>query len=215
MFVSIQHANSPLALLVPFDGDASRLQFDCSPCGDEYLACSSLECTGNRRLLLAVVPDDIIGGHRWRRRPLPETLLVLLLSECEQFTQYGRTAHVPARFFWHDARKQRLRQAPLFFASDNMRSVCLTAYSARGQRLLAVHRLLAWSFRCPLGLEGMEYSDEYDVHHVDENHGNNELANLFCWVAGGPEGHRAYSGWFGAQQRLLNLQNREQSVEEE
>ena len=215
MFVSIEHANSPLALLYPFDGDASRLAFDCSPCGDAYLACSSLECTGNRRLLVAIVPDDIIGGHSWRRRPLPETLLVLLLTDSEQFTQYGRTAYVPARFFWHDARKRQLRRAKLFIATDNMRSVCLTAYSARGQRFLAVHRILAWSFRCPLGLEGMEYSLEYDVHHVDENHANNELANLYCWVAGGPEGHRAYSGWFGAQQRLLNLQNREQTVEEE
>ena len=57
-----------------------------------------------------------------------------------------------------------------------------------------------------------------DVHHQNNDHGDNALVNLFCWKASGPEGHRSFSAWFAAQERAARqrqLENSEGEEEEE
>ena len=215
MAASIEDANRCFQLVRSFDGDMSALPRYSFPFMGGYCCAAYLECTNGLKLFIASVPQGIIGGHRWRGRVDKETLCVLVLTESEVFGRDYQTL-IPARFFWL-TRRQRFRRAKLFYATDTMQSVVLTAYDAEKQKLLAVHRVLGWTFRCPLALMQYQWLGDYDVHHCNNQHNDNGIYNLYCWRASGKAGHRSYSGWFGAQEMLRRrrMQDGEEEEEEE
>ena len=214
MAVSQEIANLPLSLERPFDGDASLLPRHSFPFQGSYVSCPYVTCRGGLQVFVASIPSEIIGGRRWRRVPRSETLCVLLLNEMEEFTRNGFTSLLPARFFWLN-RAGRFRAARLFYGRDTMRSVVLTSYNAQKQQLLAVHRILGWTFRCPWDLLEERWSAQYDIAHRDDRHWNNNVLNLRCWSASGSDGHRAESGRAGALRALQNAQAADAEAKEE
>ena len=211
MAVSNEAAALPLIPLRAFHGDVASLPI--ATCCGGFASCRYLECAGDINVFLANVPACVIGGHSWRRRRYREYLFVMLLNDLEPHGADHQTM-VPARFFWMD-RHGNFRLAPLFHDTDSMVSLALTAYNARRDMKLAVHRLLGWTFRCPQAFSECRWDGGIDVHHVNGVHGDNRLANLFCWTAAGVEGHRAYSGWFGAQRRWQLDRPQVEDVEQE
>ena len=142
-------------------------------------------------LFVASMPDGVLGGRRWRRQPVAETLCVKL----------------PSAFYWLNSRG-RFRRARVWLGTDNMQSQMLTAYAAEKRQNLMVHRVLGWTFRCPWEIR--QWDNNYDVHHSDDNHHNNRITNLHIWTASGPQGHRAHSGRRGA---MMALQENGESVQ--
>ena len=158
---------------------------------------------------VAVLNDDIAGGRRRAHEAHRETLLVELISEPRQFTMDGdfhRNHIVPARFFWLD-RLNCLREADLFDRKDNEGSLTFTAYEHDGEPFYPlVHRVLGFTFACPpyvwgtCGIWGGARRDtlrpsnvNFDVNHMNRDHGDNALANLQVMRSVGQGGHRQLS----------------------
>ena len=202
------------SVLQDFDGDFAVLpSFSLA---EGFLSCPYYQCPDNLKLFAASIPTSVVGAHRWRKRVDKESLWFVLLAEGDLLAGGGREAAVPARFFWLTRRKV-LRRARLYFGSDTMHSVMLSSYTRTGRKPLAVHRLLGWSLKCPVALAEQRWGRDFDVHHQNNNHNDNSLPNLFCWKASGPQGHRAYSAWFAAQERARRraLEDAEGEEEEE
>ena len=119
-------------------------------------------------------------------------------------------------FFWHGS-NGLLRRAKILGGSNTKKSVFVNAYvqDKPDPSPIAVHRVLGWTFRCPLELADLRWDKSYDVHHINERHTDNALSNLKCWVAKGPGGHRAHSGRQGAEARMRTLRARRAAAEEE
>ena len=186
-----------IRLLELWHGDVASLPRHCFPGRGAYGFCPYVDCTGNTRLFIAAVPDNVIGGQRWRLQVREETLAIELLEDNDLLGPDDRLTTVPARFYWINV-AGRVRRARLWLGTDTMKSMFLTCYSSHRKRALAVHRLLGWTFCCPTFLRAERWSPTYDVEHWDGHHENNELTNLYLWTAAGAEGHRAYSGFLGA-----------------
>ena len=194
-------------LLDLWHGDVASLPRFSFPGRGRYVPCPYVECTGNKKLFIAAVPDNVIGGRRWRLQVRDETLAIELLEESDLLGPDFRRTTVPARFYWINV-AERVRRAKLWLGTDTMRSMFLTYYSSHQKRALAVHRLLGWTFCCPKFLLSERWSPDYGVEHWDGHHENNELENLYLWTAAGESGHRAYSGFQGA---LVTWQQQQQA----
>ena len=198
----VNMAISMESVLQDFDGDFAVLP--CLSLAEGFLSCPYYQCPDNLKLFAANLPTSVVGAHRWRKRVDKESLWFVLLAEADLLAGGGREAVVPARFFWLTKRKV-LRRARLYIGSDTMKSVMLSSYTRTGRKPLAVTCLLGWSLKCPVALAEQRWGRDYDVHHHNNNHNENSLPNLFCWKASGPQGHRAYSAWFAAQERARRL----------
>lgn len=177
-----------------------------------------VHCTAGKRLFVAVWEEEVLGGRRWRGRVQPETLCILLLDndECDMFpaAKYDRDHEVPARLFWLSS-TGLVRRAKLRRRGDEMKSLTFTAYRADGVRVEPLlHRVLGFTFCCNPRVWAQVYtrrlgadvlvsaeSAKFDVHHRDENHGHNRLANLEVLPARGKGGHRSLSAAAAAKRR--------------
>ena len=109
--------------------------------------------------------------------------------------KYKKDGVSPARFFWLDKATCLLSSAPLAWRGDTQHSLRVNSYGAKGGReYLQLHSLLGWTFLCLPRLTPYRWSDEYEVHHLDENHENNRLGNLQVRTK---TEHRALSGASG------------------
>ena len=91
----------------------------------------------------------------------------------------------------------------------------MSAYTSAKPIKIAVHRILGWSLRCPLSLQGQRWANNFDVDHDNVDHNDNTLANLFCKQATGKGGHRSVSGLLGARERWRRQREREAAEEQE
>ena len=64
-------------------------------------------------------------------------------------------------------------------------------------------------------MQDFRWGKHIDVHHQNNDHGDNALVNLFCWKANGPEGHRSFSARFAAQERAARQRQFENAEGEE
>ena len=191
-------------LLSAFDGSLDTLDLDVLYWNDKPHSVKFAPCKRGRKLYAAVLGIEVVGGHSWREARRSEFLFIELLRTPETITLSGISYIVPARFFWIYSGR-RMRQAKLFSASDNMRSLALSCYERDREhgRELAIHRILAWTFKLADPLRDFIpiWSRLYDVSHDDDNHYNNVLDNLVIETM---EEHRARSGRLGASVREEN-----------
>lgn len=81
-------------------------------------------------------------------------------------------------------------------------SLTVTAYDVNGVPVAPLlHRLLGWTFCCSPANLSVRWSLLYDIHHENEDHGDNALSNLRVRPAGGEGGHRQESGALGPPAR--------------
>ena len=199
MAVSSEIAAFHPHLIYNFDGNVFALPWHSFAFGAECASVPFLQGTRGQMLFLASVPPGTIGGHRHCHSVTPETLWIMLLQTADVFICNGRHHTVPARFFWLDAQGE-LTNAPLWEHSATKKIMALTAYSYWSARneCIHVHRILAWSLRCPRSLCETRWSSIWDIDHDNWIHCDNALFNLA--VMSTPL-HRAAAGRAGASAR--------------
>lgn len=177
------------------------------PFGSAFVPPQFLTLGDGRKLYLAVVDPSVEGGTKRGNTVFRERLCVAFLPEDEPdvylASRYHRRAVCPARFFW--LREDfSLKAAPACRRADGQESLRMNAYSAEGRRVyLTVHSVLGLTFRCPPQLWSRRFTDDCEVDHTDQNHGNNLVTNLLAWHAQGAGGHRAQSGSLGGRATKL------------
>ena len=175
----------------------------------------SFVCTNGTRLYIGVFEEAVRGGQRRRGVAQRELLCLELLpnNDLDFFPseKFGRDHWVPVRLHWL-SKNGTLRRARVRRRGDEMESLTFTAYRTDGVRIEPLlHRILAFTFRCPLRFWSLFFSPTqtarmdgydvmnadqtllYDVHHVNECHGDNALENLEIMLRDGPAGHRSLS----------------------
>ena len=175
----------------------------------------SFLCTNGRRLFVAVFEEVVFGGQRRSGTAQREILCLELLpnTDLDFFSSeaFGRDHWVPVRLHWA-SEAGTLRPALVRRRGDGMESLTFTAYRPDGVRVEPLlHRILAFTFRCPVRLWSSlfspigtarangcdvlssEQSLRYDVHHLNDCHGDNALENLEVMLRDGPAGHRSLS----------------------
>lgn len=141
-------------------------------------------------------------------------LLVELTGEYRRRDPQGTV--LPARFLWHIVADGRLVEAPCRprCQRDSSGSWSIEAFVvtnvggrvgvSRSLELLA-HRLLGWTFCCPVPLQERSLEElllhagvrkrrrsEHAVHHINGDHWDNRICNLWPWLVAGDGGHQAW-----------------------
>ena len=190
-------------LMAGFDGNFASLPKE-HPVDSRSVPPAYLVCEDGSKLYVASVRPGAFGGTRSGGVNVSEeTLLVKLLEggalDFYPAAKYKKDSVSPARFFWLPKGSNVLREAPLAWRGDNEDSLRVNAYEAGGKRsYLELHKLLGWTFLCPLRLAPYRWSGLWEFDHDDEDHGNNRFANLVCTPKGK---HRARSGAQGSAVR--------------
>ena len=186
-----------------FDVDFTRLP-RTNPVDARFFPPAYVTCDNGVRLYVAEVRPGVVGGARRNgTEVLPQRLLVQLL-ENDAFDKYPAEKYKkdgvsPAKFFWFDKATRALLHAEVCWRGDKQHSLRVNSYNADGVRkYLQLHRLLGFTFLCPPRLTPYRWSDDYEVHHVDTDHGNNRLANLEVMTK---REHRVLSGVANAAKR--------------
>ena len=158
---------SELALPATVDGNVGTLLRD-SGVSSGFIPPQYLDCVNGPRLYVASLRGDIVGGRVHTGRAIRETLFILLLDEPEFYpaADFNRDTFVPCKFLWFE-HGAGLREAIVFARGDAMDSVAITGYTVDGsKRHLCIHRILAWTFKCPPQFYSSRWSSLIDCDHI-------------------------------------------------
>ena len=153
----------------------------------------TLDSESGSTFFVAVVPEWVKGGRMQDGRVLEEKIIVRFTEETQHFEacRYGRSHIMETQLYWlgNDcaARPIKLRRR-----GDTEESLGLTCYREDGRQCwLLVHRVLGFTFKCLPAVWRIcarfsqstadflvSRCSEYEVHHVDHDHGCNLISNL-------------------------------------
>lgn len=142
---------------------------------------------------VAVVPEWVRGGRMRDGRVLSETILIRFTEEALHFEacRYGRL-HVMQNLLYWLGSDSIARPVNLRRRGDTEESLGLTYYREDGRQCwLLVHRVLGFTFKCSPAVWRtcarfsqstadflVRRCSEYEVHHVNHDHGCNFISNL-------------------------------------
>ena len=123
-------------------------------------------------------------------------MLIQLVDEPSTLFFDGYETTVDVKLFWVSERC-KLRNVRLYFATDSKRSLCFHTQNLVKHRRekLEVHRLLAWTFKCPLW--HVRWACGCDVDHRSRMHHDNAVDNVDVRLT---SDHRSEAGSFGGLQ---------------
>ena len=202
---TMSSSDSALAPSLPggFDADFARLP-RTNPVDARFFPPAYVTCENGVRLYVAEVRPGVVGGARRNGNDVPPQTLLVQLLENDALDKYPAEKYKndsvsPAKFFWFDKATRLLSKAEVCWRGDTQNSLRVNSYDADGVRkYLQLHNLLGWTFLCPPRLTPYRWSKNYEVHHVDTNHGNNRLTNLEVRTK---SEHRVLSGVASAAKR--------------
>ena len=149
----------------------------------------------SQRLFFASLPGST-AARKKGRFVLRETMLIQLMNEPFTLFLEGREITMNVKLFWVNDRG-KLRNVRLYLATDSKRSLCFHTHNLVKHRRenLEVHRLLAWTFKCPLSY--VRWASGCDVDHRYRMHHDNAVENVDVRLT---SDHRSEAGRFGGLQ---------------